>query len=88
MSRADRYPGLPRYLGPADLGRKLGVTTAAIGVWLDRYPPGSDSPAPAPDVAVGGTLGWREERLPEWEAWRKQRPGQGAGGGRPRRQPE
>lgn len=87
MATADHHPDIPRYAGTADVGRTLGVRTQTVTNWLNRYPPGSSHPCPAPDVVVGDVLGWEEGRLPEWEAWRAGMPGRGAGGGRPRKSP-
>ena len=71
MPRIDQYPTTPRYLGPSELGTKFGVSASAVNKWVDRYPPGSDKPFPAPD---------------EIREWRAGMPGRGAGGGRPRKQ--
>lgn len=67
------------YLSMADVARELGVARNTVAVWRGRYPD-----FPAPDVTVGGAPGWLESRLDEIRAWRSARPGQGAGGGRPR----
>lgn len=83
MTRADRYPNTPRYLGTRELGGELGVSASAVAKWLDRYPPEADHPFPAPDVTVGDSLGWSPERLDEVRRWRAGMPGRGAGGGRP-----
>jgi hypothetical protein len=54
-----------------------------VAQWRKRY---ADShPIPVPDVTVGRTPGWSKKREPEWRQWHASRPGQGAGGGRPRR---
>lgn len=82
---ADRYPGVPRYLGTAAIAQELSVDVRTVSKWLDRYPPSGAHPFPAPDVAVGAVLGWAEDRLPEIRAWRAAMPGRGAGGGRPRK---
>lgn len=44
----------------------------------------ADHPFPAPDGRVGRAPWWRRERRAEILAWAAERPGQGAGGGRPR----
>ncbi|MEE2050315.1 hypothetical protein [Nocardiopsis tropica] len=89
MATADQYPDAPRYAGTADVARILGVRTQTVTNWLNRYPPESSHPCPAPDVIVGNVLGWKwdedAESLPRWETWRAGMPGQGAGGGRPRK---
>lgn len=84
MTRADRYPNAPRYLGTSELGAELGVSASAVAKWLDRYPPGGDHPFPAPDVIVADSLGWSPERIDEVRSWRLGMRGRGAGGGRPR----
>lgn len=86
MPRIDQYPTTPRYLGPSEIGTKFGVSASAVNKWVDRYPPDSDHPFPAPDVAVGDMLGWDKKRLDEIRKWRANMPGRGAGGGRPRKQ--
>lgn len=42
-------------------------------------------PFPAPDGYIGRGPWWRREREAEIHAWAAARPGQGVGGGRPRR---
>ncbi|MEE2041272.1 hypothetical protein Q8791_29010 [Nocardiopsis sp. CT-R113] len=88
MATADHYPAIPRYAGTADVARALEVRTQTVTNWLNRYPPTSSHPCPAPDVIVGDVLGWEEKRLPEWVTWRAGMPGRGAGGGRPRKTTE
>jgi hypothetical protein len=67
----------------------FGVTRPAVAHWMDRH-----ANFPAPDVAirqpstkpgrpVSYVYGWRPEREPEIREWERNRPGQGAGGGRP-----
>jgi hypothetical protein len=68
------------YLSQTDLARELDVARATVAVWRGRYPD-----FPKPDVMVGDVPGWRKERLTEIRAWLTTRPGQGAGGGRPRK---
>ena len=68
------------YLSQADIARELGVARHTVTVWRGRYPD-----FPKPDVTVGGAPGWLPGRLPEIRSWRDTRPGQGAGGGRPRK---
>lgn len=72
------------YLSAADLARELGVARQAVSVWRARYA-GTPTPFPEPDTVTGRTAGWRRERIPEIKAWRESLPGQGAGGGRPRK---
>jgi hypothetical protein len=68
------------YLSQADLARELGVARNTVTVWRGRY-----GDFPAPDVTIGRAPGWRRARLPEIRAWMGTRPGQGSGGGRPRK---
>jgi hypothetical protein len=70
---------MTRYLTQADLARELGVARHAIGVWRHRYPD-----FPEPDETIGRSSGWLPSRVDEIRAWMASRPGQGAGGGRPR----
>jgi hypothetical protein len=75
------------YLGMADIARQLGVTASAVTTWRNRYS-GTPAPFPAPDVEIGldrGIPGWLPGRVDEIRQWRKSLPGQGAGGGRTRR---
>lgn len=69
-----------RYLSQADLARELGVTASTVTTWRSRY-----DDFPAPDVLIGDAPGWLPSRLSEIMGWRGSRPGQGTGGGRPRR---
>jgi len=68
------------YLSQADIARELGVARHTVTVWRSRYPD-----FPKPDVTVGGAPGWQRARLREIQAWMGSRPGQGTGGGRPRK---
>lgn len=54
----------------------LGVTRETVA----RYRTGGV--LPAPDVMLGRSPGWYRSTI---EAWRASRPGQGKGGGRPRK---
>ena len=62
-----------RYLSLTEVAERLNITKGALA----RYK------LPEPDVYVGRTRGWTEQTIDEWNA---ARPGQGAGGGRPRKQ--
>lgn len=62
-----------RYLSLTEVAERLNITKGALA----RYK------LPEPDVNVGSTRGWSEQTIDEWNA---ARPGQGAGGGRPRKQ--
>jgi hypothetical protein len=66
----------------------FGVSRPAVQHWLERH-----ADFPKPDIRIrqlsGPTgkpsyvYGWRPEREPEIREWERNRPGQGAGGGRP-----
>jgi hypothetical protein len=66
----------------------FGVTRAAVQHWLERHP---DFPAPdvrirqfsGPSAKPSYVYGWRPDREAEIREWESNRPGQGAGGGRP-----
>lgn len=80
-----------RYLGQAAISRRLGEGRHVVGTWRNRYKD-SPTPFPEPDVLIGdgedderAIPGWLPERLPEIRRWRDSLPGQGAGGGRPRK---
>jgi hypothetical protein len=65
------------------------VSGDAVRKWQERYATGGYRPFPAPDVILGGSPGWSPKREHEIRAWHKDKPGRGAGGGRPRKaQPE
>lgn len=61
------------YMGVTDIARMLGVTKATI----------SAADLPEPDVMIGRARGWSAESVDEWI---RNRPGKGAGAGRPRKQ--
>jgi len=65
------------YLDTAAVAKMLGVRRETVS----RYKH-DDRSFPAPDIVLSGRPGWLLESI---EAWRAQRPGQGAGGGRPRK---
>ena len=83
----------PVYLSAGDIADHFGVATNTVHSWRTRYGPGRPADAiakapvcPQPDVYVGvgaPQAGWRQDRMPEWEAWRLSLPGSGAGGVRP-----
>ena len=72
------------YLSQADIARELSVTPSAITTMRSRH-----DNFPAPDVIVGSgkhaVPGWLPGRMYEIHEWNAFRPGQGAGGGRPRK---
>jgi hypothetical protein len=69
-----------KYLSQAEIASELGVAKNTVNMWRARY-----DDFPPPDAHVGDSPGWLADRLPEIRAWRDSRPGQGAGGGRPRK---
>ncbi|TDD24994.1 hypothetical protein E1287_37675 [Actinomadura sp. KC06] len=77
--------GPTRYLDRASVGALFGVSAQAVAKWQDRH-----GDFPAPDVHLGDRdlPGWLPERADEIRAWHAARPGQGAGGGRPRKRQE
>ncbi|KFI67604.1 hypothetical protein [Bifidobacterium magnum] len=63
---------MERYLAVKEVAALLGIQNASsAGVKL-----------PAPDAMIGRTRGWKHETI---EEWRKNRPGRGVGGGRPKK---
>ncbi|GAA4554270.1 hypothetical protein [Amycolatopsis samaneae] len=75
-----------RYLDMGEIATWFGVAPNTVASWRTRYL--DTHPFPEPDVLVGrnpGNPGWAASRKDEIEAWEKARPGQGAGGGRPRK---
>lgn len=70
------------------VARLLGVQPKTISQYLSeskgdgRY---ADNPFPEPNGHIGRGPYWRLERKEEILKWAESRPGQGAGGGRPRR---
>ncbi|MDQ7808406.1 hypothetical protein Q5425_32125 [Amycolatopsis sp. A133] len=72
-----------RYADMVEIGTWFNVSHRAVANWRSRY---ADShPFPEPDVVIGRTPGWSPDRRNEIERWAAGRPGQGAGGGRPRK---
>ena len=69
-----------RYNSAADLAALFGVKPGTIETWRVRY-----DDFPPPDAYVGGYAGWLPSREIELRAWEANRPGRGAGGGRPRK---
>lgn len=61
-----------RYLSFTEVADRLGIKTGALATYK----------LPEPDAHIGRTRGWLPETIDQWNA---QRPGRGAGGGRPRR---
>lgn len=76
------------YLTNADLAELLNIKPATIRFLRAQSKPGgryADDPFPAPDVTIARSPGWNPERADEIKAWNARRPGQGVGGGRPRK---
>lgn len=77
--------GGTRYLGQAGIARELGVTRQAVAKWRATFGTDAAHPFPKPDAWVDGVPGWLPGRVAEIRKWSESRPGQGSGGGRPRR---
>jgi hypothetical protein len=80
-----------RYLSQAAIGRELGGGRHIVATWRNRYRD-TPTPFPEPDVVVGdeegderSAPGWLPGRMDEIRKWRDSLPGQGSGGGRPRK---
>lgn len=63
------------YLSLTEVADYLGITKGALA----RYK------LPEPDATVGKARGWLQETIDQWNA---NRPGKGAGAGRPRKHPQ
>lgn len=66
----------------------IGVQPKTISQYLTESHEGgryATHPFPKPDGYIGKGPWWRRERKAEIKAWAAARPGQGAGGGRPRK---
>lgn len=75
-------PGMTSsYISTADIAHEFGVTRQTVQYWRRSLS------FPKPDATTGNVPGWLPERMTEIKAWRANRPGQGAGGGRPRNAP-
>jgi hypothetical protein len=72
-----------RYVDMVEIGAWFNVSHRAVANWRSRY--AASHPFPEPDVIIGRTPGWSPDRRSEIEQWEAARPGQGAGGGRPRK---
>lgn len=69
------------YISTAGIAREFGVTRQTVQHWR-RNPT-----FPEPDAVTGDVPGWLPGRMAEIKEWHARRPGQGAGGGRPRKNP-
>jgi hypothetical protein len=72
------------YLDLASVAAQLGVKANTVYQWRLRYRD-REPRFPAPDVTLGSREGWRADRIGEFRVWMASRPGQGAGGGRPKK---
>lgn len=76
------------YLTNADLAELLGIKPATIRFLRAQSKPGgryAEDPFPEPDMTIARSPAWKAERADEIKAWNTRRPGQGVGGGRPRK---
>ena len=74
-----------QYMSAADIAALFDVKPGTVEKWRQRYP---DFPQADAVVGLGHgrpILGWLPDREAELRAWHAARPGQGAGGGRRRR---
>lgn len=83
-----------------EVAEALGVKPRTISQWMVRSqstpdpkskrPDGkrlyADHPFPRPARYAGGSPEWERSRLPEIKHWYATRPGQGVGGGRPKKE--
>jgi hypothetical protein len=72
-----------RYVDMVEIASWFDVSHRAVANWRARY--ADTHPFPEPDVITGRTPGWSPDRRDEIERWEADRPGSGAGGGRPRK---
>ena len=69
-------------MGVSTLAKHFGVTPHTVNQWMWRARRGEYPPTPKANFEIPSTApnqvfaGWYPERLPEWEAWRDQLPGQ------------
>lgn len=77
----------PPMLDRSAVAAILRIKPKSVSQYLTDSKPGgryANHPFPAPDGYVGRGPWWRREREAEIREWERARPGQGAGGGRPR----
>jgi transposase-like protein len=75
------------YLSTSDIAKWFKVDPKTVYRWWRRYPKDSDHPFPEPASVTGSERpvpGWLLEQETAIREWYASRPGQGAGGGRPR----
>jgi hypothetical protein len=78
-------PGPIQYMSAADIAALFDVNPGTVEKWRQRY---DDFPVPDAVIGIGHgrpILGWLPGREDGLRAWYASRPGQGAGGGRPRK---
>jgi hypothetical protein len=84
---ADPVQRPARYLSVAGIAVELGIKPATLTQKAWRHH--GTHPVPAHDAEIshgyGPDKGWLPSSLPAWRAWLESLPGQGAGGGRPRK---
>jgi len=76
------------YLSTSDVATLLGVQSSTVRFLRAESRPGhryAADPFPEPDLVIARSPAWSEDRAGEILAWNERRPGQGAGGGRPRK---
>lgn len=76
------------YLSTTDVAELLGIAPATVRFLRAESRPGhryAADPFPEPDLVIARSPAWSEDRTDELLAWNARRPGQGAGGGRPRK---
>jgi predicted DNA-binding transcriptional regulator AlpA len=66
---------MTEYLDTAAVARMLDVRAETVSRYKHR-----DPTFPDPDITLSGRPGWKRSTI---RAWMRQRPGRGAGGGRP-----
>lgn len=75
-------------LNRADVAALLGLKPKSISTYLTESREGGryeTHPFPQPDGTIGRAPWWHPDRRDELLKWAAERPGQGVGGGRPRR---
>lgn len=76
------------YLSTLDVATLLGIQPSTLRFLRAESKAGhryAADPFPEPDLVIARSPAWSEDRTDEILAWNERRPGQGAGGGRPRR---
>jgi len=76
------------YFSTADVAALLGIEPSTVRFLRAQSKEGgryADDPFPEPDIVIARSPAWRSEREGEIVSWNRRRPGQGVGGGRPRK---